>query len=152
YSLFLLFSACTFYFVVRLVEPPAPPKTRLYIGLFSSLVLAMYTHFFGGVLVAAALLTLGADAVVRGEPPKPILVCAAAAGVAALGLFPFGMSAAGVHYGVRGEPVGLHDLARALYRVIMHVSVAVSPIALSAGLVGFVALLAGGLWPKRHGG
>jgi len=142
YPLFMLLAACAFYCLVRLLGDSGS-KARWSAGLAASLVLAMYTHFFGVVLAGSLLGAWLAVLVRGGRPLRQVWAVIAAVGLGALGLAPFVKAAMGVSEGVvagAGSRDQLYALGRLAFRMFAHPATSVSAAATAAACAGFAGL------------
>jgi hypothetical protein len=143
YPFFVLFSASAFWFLLRLNEDVPGERHRVWAGLVLSCLAAVYTHYFGVVLVGAVLVAAGWMAVERQSMRRPLIVSAAVIAVGASGLAPFILSARGMS---AGGGVASGDFKRSAIRLIYHcfgghAGWATYPIVLAAGLSGEILVL-----------
>lgn len=91
YPLFLLESAASFFFLIRLLgsDSSVRPRRLDLEGLSLALAAAIATHFFGLVLAAGVLSLLCDSTLRRGGSWRPVLAVAAVVGLAAMAVSPF---------------------------------------------------------------
>jgi hypothetical protein len=139
YPLFLLVSAIATLLLLRVVGRE-PTRARDLAWLSATLVVAVYTHYYGVVLAfavfAAALLVQWQN----GRPLRAILIGGALTGALSIGLLPFVLQSVEMSR-EGGTSVGLRDLARMFYRLYGHPAVGVSTLAIGAATAGVVVLV-----------
>jgi len=139
YPLFLLLSACSFWFFTRILAQPDKYRWQHIAGLLLSLVLAMYTHFYG-VVLAGALLSACLLVVWYAKGRSwPIIISIGIVGIAMLGLIPFVLTAFSFSHSAT-EKNYLYSIVRLLYRLFVHPTMAVNQMAVGIALISAIIL------------
>jgi hypothetical protein len=150
YPLFLLASAAAFFCTTRLLADPMTDRPKWLAGLVACGVVAMYTHFFGLVLVGGAILAALVLVPARGGRVRSILLAAAVVGLVSLGLVPFILASIGVSGGGTGAVAEIRGPVRLVYRLIAHPATSISRVAVGLALLGAVVAGLAALTPKRR--
>src|SRR5512135_720976 len=156
YPLFLLASAATFFCLTRLLADPIEDRLGWLVGMVVCGMVAVYTHFFGLVLIGSCLLAALILIPSRGGRIGPVLLAIAVVGLVSLGITPFVFSS------IKNFPSGgdtataasvvakATGLARMFYRLFSNPATSVSPIALASTFLGVALAGASCLAPKQR--
>ncbi len=155
YPLLILFAACAFASLVRFSLAPPEREGRWLIALAASCLAAVYTHFFGAVLTGAVLCGALFVALLRRRGVGRTLLAGAATAVCSLGIIPFVLFALErtKDAAAAGAPEPIREqLARFLYRLCAHASMALSLPVVALAAASFGALAIAALAPRVRGG
>jgi hypothetical protein len=151
YPLFLLESAAVFYCLTRYLDDPASHWSSWLGGLVACGVAAMYTHFFGLVVVGAATFAAMVLVARRGGRIWPLVLAAGALAFFGVGLAPFVFASVDLSgSGGVQKGGGIIRLGRFAYRLIAHPATSVSRVAVITALAGGIVASLGALAPKRR--
>jgi hypothetical protein len=149
YPLLILESAGIFTCFVGYSAGPAALNRRWLAGMWACGIAAMYTHFFGLVVLGGALVASFLVARFRGDKIVPVVIAGAMAAFAALGVGPFAFASAAISQAGVGPAEGkMADLIRLGYRLFSHPSTAVNPVAVGLSAIGFALTVACSLFRK----
>jgi len=157
YPFLLLWSACAFWFLLRLSDDLDRKKTTNWIGLGISCLAACYTHFFGFVLTGAAL--VGASWIALRDRHVWSRVAILASAIVAAGIWPFVSGAISVSNSstvIRkaGPSTGVdvkHAILRLAYRSLGgHPTMSVHHALLVATVGGSVLAFAVAAWQRER--
>lgn len=159
YPLFLLTSSAVFWALTGLLGEPTDARARRWaIGMGVGGLLAIYTHFFGLILVGSGLLSVLIVRHWRGSSNRPVLAACGPLTILSLGVLPF--VAAAVRAGSLGASEGpvtatltgkVVDLIKLGYRLYAAPPTSLSRWAMAAATVGAVLTVLAALAPKRKG-
>jgi hypothetical protein len=153
YPLFLLTTAGTLYFAVRLSDfsSKKPASPLLWPGLACCWIAGIYTHFYGLVVSGAVICGMAMTSFQRPELRKPLLIWTGAMAVTAVGLLPFVHGATDMGSS-GGEGVSISGCAKYFYRALIgHPALGALPGVIFLGMVCFLLMLMVSLMPRRIG-
>ena len=156
YPLFLLASAATFFCLTRLLADPFEDRPGWLVGMAVCGLIAVYTHFFGSVLIGGCLLATLIIVSSRGGRIGPVLLVTVVVGLVSSGLSPFALASIKAFSrggGTATTPSAIAkatNLARMFYRLFSGPSMSVSPIAPALAFLGVALAGVSCLVPKRR--
>ena len=137
YPFLILFSAGLCSCLLGYTAAESGSRTKWLVGMLVFGVLAIYTHFFGLVVLGGCLASSFLIALWKRESVIPVLATGAAIGVLAVGMLPFIMASQGLSV-PRSLPlsVRLTSVVQLFYRQLAHPSTALSQVAVGLAFLG----------------
>jgi len=153
YPLFIFWSACGFYCLVRLFGESKSTKSHWLFGVVLFSLFAIYSHFFGLLLAGSLMLATLFGKWREDKKLKVVFIGILMIGISTMGTIPF-LAALVQNFGKEfksSSANGFNDIIRLLYRQYGHPTMWTSQFILIVATLGFVLLVLLTLFPKQTG-